>query len=87
MVLGSDEDRYFQVGAQLPPAEREELVSFLKENIDVFAWNAYEAPGNDLDFICHHLNVNPTTVPKKQPPQCSLRDHAETVQEKVNKLM
>ena len=24
----------------------------------MFAWNAYEAPGVDLTFIYHHLNVN-----------------------------
>ena len=25
----------------------EELIEFLRRNIDVFAWNAYEAPGVD----------------------------------------
>ncbi|XP_075655248.1 uncharacterized protein LOC142625488 [Castanea sativa] len=55
--------------AQLPPQEKEELVKFLKGNLDIFAWNTYEAPGVNLSFICHHLNVNPTVVPRKQPPQ------------------
>ena len=55
----------FSSGSQLPHQEREELVEFLKQNIDVFAWNTYEAPGVDPDFICHHLNVNPLTAPKK----------------------
>ena len=41
---------------------------FLRRNIDVFAWNAYEALKEDLDFICHHLNVNSAVLPKKQPP-------------------
>ena len=43
----------------------EELLVFLKRNINVFAWDAYEALGVDLDFICHHLNVNPSIIPKK----------------------
>ena len=30
-------EKFFQVGAQLPPREKEELVVFFKNNIDVFA--------------------------------------------------
>ena len=56
-IIESDEDKYFQVGTQLPLNEKEELLGFLRENIDIFAWNAYKAPGVNLDFICHHLNV------------------------------
>ena len=59
ITIGDDPEKFFQVGSQLPQQEREELVEFLKRNIDVFAWNTYEAPGVDPDFICHHLNVNP----------------------------
>ena len=65
ITIGDDLEKFFQFGLQLPRQEREELVEFLKRNIDVFAWNTYEAPGVDLDFICYHLNVNPLTAPKK----------------------
>ena len=37
VVVGSDAEKFFQVGAKLPPQEKEELVEFLKGNIDVFA--------------------------------------------------
>ena len=65
VTVGNDPDRYFQVGALLPSPEKEQLVEVLRRNIDVFAWNAYEAPGVDPDFICHHLNVNPSAIPKQ----------------------
>ena len=65
---------------------REELIKFLKRNIDVFAWNAYEALGVDLDFICHHLKVNPLIAPRKQPPRRPSKEHAEVVREEVTKL-
>ncbi|XP_075654882.1 uncharacterized protein LOC142625055 [Castanea sativa] len=52
------------VGVQLPPQEKAELVTILKKNVDVFAWNTYEAPGVDLSFIYHHLNVNPAVLEK-----------------------
>ena len=46
------------------PQEKEELVEFFRKNIDVFAWNAYEALGVDPSFIYHHLNINPSSLPK-----------------------
>ena len=85
-VLGGDPKKFFQIGAQLSPQEKEELLVFLKRNIDVFAWDAYEAPGVDLDFICHHLNVNPSIIPKKQLLRRLSKKHADTVREEVIKL-
>ena len=76
VAIGDDPEKIFQVGSQLPQLEREELVEFLKQNIDVFAWNAYEAPGVDPDFICHHLNVNPLMAPKSS----SLVGHLKSIQ-------
>ena len=52
----------------------------------VFAWDAYEAPGVDPNFICHHLNVSPAMTPKKQPPRRPSKEHADAVREKVMKL-
>ena len=37
ITIDNDDDKYFQVGVQLPPQEKEELVSFLRKNVDVFA--------------------------------------------------
>ena len=52
----------------------------------MFVWDACEAPGVDPDFICHHLYVNPSVIPRKQPPRRSSRDHCEAIKEKVAKL-
>ena len=86
MVIDNDPEKFFQVGVQLPPQEKQELIEFLRKNVDVFAWNAYEAPGVDPDFICHHLNVNPSITPRKQPPRRSSKDHYEAVKDKVTKF-
>ena len=40
----------------------------------------------DPDFICHHLNVNPAALPRKQPPRRSFKEHSNAIKEKVNKL-
>jgi len=68
VTIGIDSEKFFLVGSELPPQEKEELIGFLIKNVDVFAWDAYDAPGIDSNFICHHLNINPSATPKKQPP-------------------
>ena len=40
VIIGDDPEKFFQIGSQLPPLEKEELLEFLKRIIDVFAWNA-----------------------------------------------
>ena len=79
VIIGDDPEKFFQVGSQLSQSEKEELIEFLKRNVDVFAWNAYEAPGVDPNFICHHLNVNPVMTPRKQLPRRPSKEHAKAV--------
>ena len=84
--MGDDLEKFFQVRAQLPPQEKEELINFLRRNANVFAWNAYEALKADPSFICHNLNVNPSVTPEKQPPQRSSKDHFNAIRDEVIKL-
>ena len=86
VVIRDDPEKFFQVGAQLPLEEKEELVELLRRNVDVFAWDAYEAPSLDPKFICHHLNVNPSVTPKRQPPRHPSNEHVEAVKSEVTKL-
>ena len=65
VIVGDDSKKFFQAGSQLPPQKREKLIDFLRKNVDVFTWSAYEAPEVDPNFICHHLNVNLSVIPKK----------------------
>ena len=67
ITVGDDLEKFFQIRARLPPQEKEKLIGFLRRNLDVFAWSAYKAFGVDPSF-CHHLNVNPSVILKKQPP-------------------
>ena len=79
VIIGDDPEKFFQVESQLPQQERKELIRFLKQNINVFAWNTYEASRVDLEFICHHLNVNLLVTPKKQLPRHPSKEHSEAV--------
>ena len=86
VIVGIDLEKFFQVGSKLLPQEREELIRFLKENMDIFVWDANKAPGVDPSFICHHLNVNPSVTPKKQPPRRPSKEHADAIRDKMMKL-
>ena len=86
MIIGDDPERFFQVGSQLSPGEKEGLIGFLRKNIYVFTWDAYDALGIDPNFICHHLNVDPLATPKKQPPRRLSKKHADAIRDKVRKL-
>ena len=52
----------------------------------MFAWDACDAPGVDPSLICHHLNVNTFSTPKKQPPRRPSKEHASAVKDEVAKL-
>jgi len=86
IAINGDLKKFFRIGTQLSPMEKEELLAFLRRNIDVFAWNASKALGVDPNFIFHHPNVNPTVLPMKQPPRRSSKEHSDVVKEEVNKL-
>ena len=86
VVVGDDPERFFQIGTQMPLVEKEQLVDLLKRNVDEFAWDAYEAAGLDPKFVCHHLNVNPSITPKRQPPRRLSREHVEAVKSEMTKL-
>ena len=62
------------------------MIDFLRENVDIFAWDAYEAPAVDPNFICHHLNVSLAVIPKKQSLRRPSKEHADAVREEVMKL-
>ncbi|XP_050254609.1 uncharacterized protein LOC126700482 [Quercus robur] len=63
-----------------------QVLLFLTQNIDVFAWNPYEVLGVDPGFIVHKLNVDPSYPPKKQKLRRSAKDHVEAIRREVEKL-
>ena len=51
------------VGALLSEAEREKLMSFLKGNMDVFAWSRKDMPRIAPEHAMHNLNIDPAFPP------------------------
>jgi hypothetical protein len=82
-----NQEKYFLLGASLPPEQRDCLIALLLEYIDVFAWSPYEAPGVDPTFACHSLNVDPLFRPVVQKGRRTFPLHEEAICEKVNRLI
>ena len=59
--------------------DKVETLLFLIWNVDVFAWNPYEVPGVDPEFIVHRFNVDPSFLSKRQKLRRSAKEHDEVV--------
>jgi ribonuclease HI len=66
---------------------REALISFLKSNLDVFAWTHDDMPGIDPATICHKLNVDPSIRPIKQKRRVFAPDRNQAISDEVEKLL
>ena len=59
-------DRLVGIGSLLKQELWEDLVRFLRQNQDVFAWSHEDMPGIDPQIMSHRLNVDPGARPVKQ---------------------
>ena len=81
-----DTDRYFQIGMSMKNHDKVEVLLFLMQNVDVFAWSLYEVPRVDLEFIVHKLNADPSFPPKKKKPRRAAKEHIDAVKLEVQRL-
>jgi len=83
----SDLKRCVGIRHDLDPAIREDLITFLKENKDSFAWSSANLRGISLEVTSHKLNVDPTYRSIKQK-RCKLGpERAKAVNDEVDPLL
>uniref|UniRef100_A0A2N9EWG4 Uncharacterized protein n=1 Tax=Fagus sylvatica TaxID=28930 RepID=A0A2N9EWG4_FAGSY len=75
------------IGTKMDRTIREALISFLKSNLDVFAWTHDDMPGIDPTTICHKLNVDPSIRPIKQKRRVFAPDRNQAISDEVEKLL
>ncbi|KAI5392434.1 hypothetical protein KIW84_077004 [Lathyrus oleraceus] len=85
--LGDDPERTVKIGKGLPEETREELVACLKENSDLFAWNAAEMPGLDPEIACHKLALDRAAKPIAQRRRKQSPEKAEAAERAVKDLL
>ena len=57
-LVKGDPSKSTKIGKELQPSLKDELVKFLKKNLDVFAWSHQDMLGIDGYVIKHCLNVD-----------------------------
>ena len=75
------------VNAALPPLEKAQLISLLKEYIDVFAWEYHEMPGLDPNLVAHALNVELRAKPVVQHMRTFHPDVKAQIIQEIQKLL
>ena len=76
-----------KVGKELQPSLKDELVKFLKKNLDVFAWSHQDMPGIDGYVIKHCLNVDSMKKLVQQKRWVFALERNKAVMEEVEKLL
>ncbi|KAM1798093.1 hypothetical protein ACFX12_032194 [Malus domestica] len=79
-------DHMVNIGTTLSPPLRLALISFLKENTEVFAWSYEDMPGISPDVICHRLSIDPKIKPVRQKRRSYDAERYEAMKAEVEKL-
>ena len=79
--------RTTRMGTLASPMVRQNLISFLRMNQDVFAWSHEDMPGIDPSIIVHRLNVKSNSSLVRQKKQVFAQERDKVVAEEVRKLL
>ncbi|GKV02679.1 hypothetical protein SLEP1_g15077 [Rubroshorea leprosula] len=80
----NDPNRKTQIRTRLKPEEREELISFLKANKDMFSWTSADMPGIPTSVVVHKLSTNPLKKPVAQERRLFVGDRLQAIGEETN---
>ena len=81
-----DPEKSTRIGVDLEENIKKDLIRFLRENIDVFAWSHENMPGIDPSVITHRLNVYPSSKPVQQKKRVFAPERDNAIKEEVQKL-
>ena len=82
-----DPSKLLRVGSQLKRELKNQLIDFLRHNMDVFAWTHADMTGISPDIACHALNIDPTKVPVKQKKRSMGAERSAALDEEVKNLL
>ena len=58
-LVKGDASKTTMLGMTLPSTIVDDLISFLKESLDLFAWTHKDMPSIEESITEHHLNIYP----------------------------
>ncbi|XP_077242504.1 uncharacterized protein LOC143883019 [Tasmannia lanceolata] len=80
-------EKVARVGSSLPDNLKMNLIKFLRQNSDVFAWSPADIPEIDPKLSIHRLNVDPTSKPVKQRRRSFTPERQKAIGEEIEKLL
>ncbi|XP_059441915.1 uncharacterized protein LOC132174241 [Corylus avellana] len=80
-------NKVVKIGSQLSSEVRESLVTFLKANLEVFAWTHEDMAGISSEEILHQVNVDPSIKPVKNKRRKFAHERNMAIAEEVEKLL
>lgn len=86
-LIEGDPIKTTQVGTDLNPRTKEEIITFLKNNLDVFAWSHEDMPRIPASIIQHRLNIDPEKKPVQQKRRVFAPKRNKAVMDEVRKLL
>jgi BarA-like signal transduction histidine kinase len=87
LIEGNKKKKTTRIETSMTKEIRDLIVSFLRKNVDVFAWSHDDMPSISTNVITHKLNVNPSTTPVKQKRRVFAPERNAAVVEEVDKLL
>ena len=79
-------DRMTKIGTLADPAVHQVLMTFLKNNRDVFTWSHEDIPRIDPSVMVHRLNVSPSFPPIRQKKRVFASEQDRAIAKEVRKL-
>ena len=76
-----------QVGTNMDPQMKKEIIKFLKDNLDVFAWSLKDMPGILASIIQNRLKVDPERKPVQQRRKVFAFKRNKAIMDEVDKLL
>ncbi|XP_030963816.1 uncharacterized protein LOC115984981 [Quercus lobata] len=86
LLQEDDPEKFTRIGTGMKEKAREDLIQFLRNSIDVFAWSHDDMPGIDPSVITHRLNVYPFFKPIRQKKRVFAPERDKAIKEEVQKL-
>src|SRR4051812_27704493 len=83
----SDPIKFVVLGDGLSSKWESELVEFLRENRDIFAWSPQDMPGVPRELAEHKLHVRLGCKPVKQPLRWFSKDKRKAIGDEIAKLL
>ncbi|KAL2227192.1 UNVERIFIED_CONTAM: Retrovirus-related Pol polyprotein from transposon [Sesamum indicum] len=86
-LVPGDASKTTKIGSKLERGLETMMITFLRSNIDMFAWSPSDFKGINPEIIVHRLNTNPSVRPVQQKKRAFGIEKNRIIQAEVDKLL